>query len=341
MSQFKNPSKDSVCRHSALRLTVCVLLPVLLLAGCATGKVSQKYPGLMYQTVNSASYPVLYPVMQDAARQGLPPMRVTFNAADAAASDYQLDLAFTIRDKGIHDAEMVWMVMTVFTLGMYPSTCGHFEFILSARLDDREGRHLRTWQVIENDTAFAWLMMGPECTGPDEGSMQKILASLLAELYADMAMDPVLAGAPKPGAAVPPLVFIDVAEDAQAIVGRAVWSEMPFPRVSFEPEARSRADRVIHVEFEYVGPEPSLGSMIGRYGAAMMTIGLVSGCPPNTIILRASVHDATGQVLEAYEYADKLRSSWMDGCKPPEAGLYPEAEAKLLKRMFRTIAKEL
>jgi hypothetical protein len=120
MHKFKNRSTTSPDRHSALRLAVHVLLPVLLLAGCATGKVSQKYPGLMYQTVNSASYPVLYPVMQDAAREGLPPMRVTFNGADAPASDFHLDLAFTMRDKGTNDAEMVGLMMSAFTLGMYP-----------------------------------------------------------------------------------------------------------------------------------------------------------------------------------------------------------------------------
>ena len=340
MCKFEKSSETSVCRRSALRLTACALVPVLLLAGCASTGSSPKYAGLMYQTVNSASYPVLYPVMQDAAREGLPPMRVTFNGSDAPASDYHLDLAFTIRDKGMHDAEMIWLVSTMFTLGMYPSTCGHFEFVLTARLDDRAGKHLRSWQVMEDDTAFSWLLMGSECNGPDEKSMQKILASLLGELYADMATDPVFASAPKAGAAVPPLVFIDAADDAQPIVERAIWTEMPFPRVTFDRELRNSADRQVQIEFEYIAPDPSLGSIMGRSSAAIMTIGLVSPCPPNQIILRASVRDAAGEVLNTYESVDRVRSSMMDDCTVAP-GMRPEAEAKLLKRMFRTIAKEL
>jgi len=341
MYKFKNPSMISPSRHSALRLAVHVLLPVLLLAGCATGRVSQKYPGLIYQTVNSASYPVLYPLMQDAAREGLPPMRVTFNGADAPASDYHLKLAFNVRDKGLHDTEAIWTVTTLLLLGMYPATCGHFEFTLTASLDDKEGRHLRSWQVIENDTAFTWLMMTPGCDGPDEEASQKIAASLLTELYSDMAGDPVWAGAPNPGTTVYPVVFIDTAEDAQAMVERAVWSEIPFPGVTFEPDASSRADRLVRIEIEYVTPDPGVGSMLGRSSASILTLGLVSVCPPSTFVVRASVRDSTGQARNTYEYRDKVRSSMMDDCTPATAGMHPEAETKLLKRMFRTIAKDL
>jgi hypothetical protein len=341
MRQFKIPSKDSACRYSALRLTVYVLLPVLLFAGCATGKVSQKYPGLMYQTVNSASYPVLYPVLQDAAREGLPPMQVTFNGADAPASDYHLDLAFNVRVKGLHDTEAIWTVTTLLLLGMYPATCGHFEYVLTARLDDKDGRHLRSWQVIENDTAFTWLLMTPGCDGPDEEASQKIAASLLTDLYADMAGDPVFAGTTKPGAAVYPVVFIEATEDTQAVVERAVWSEMPFPGATFEPEARSRADRLLRIEIEYVALDPGVGSMIGRISTSILTIGLVSPCPPNTIVVRASVRDSAGQVRNTYEYKDKVRSSMLDNCMPAPVGMHPEAETKLLKRMFRTIAQDL
>jgi hypothetical protein len=71
---------------------------------------------------------------------------------------------------------------TLLMLGMYPATCGHFEFTLTAKLDDGKVRHLRSWQAIENDAAFTLLLMTPGCNGPDDKSSQKIAASLLTEL---------------------------------------------------------------------------------------------------------------------------------------------------------------
>ena len=304
----------------------------LALGACAAPGPAEKIPGSLYQTIDPASHPVMSEVLKQTA--GRSPMRVTFDPAEAATSDYRLDLSFGIRDKGMHDTEVIWTTTTILLFTMYPSTCGHYELTLDGELYDRDGEHLKSWSIVEQDTAFLWLFQGDDCGAePSAETLQKIAAELVDRLYARMERDGVFSGGPIRQAADYPLVYVEAA-NATALVEKVLRIDEPFPNYTMNRAEAAAAERTLRIEFEFLSPEQSLAGITTRGMASIMTIGLVGVCPANTMVLNAEVLGSDGSVVGRYQFRDKKRASILNDCAAPTDETHPELAAKLLRKLI-------
>lgn len=325
-------------RWSAFTTLVCGLALLLSQSGCASSKPAEKLPGVLYQTVDPHSHPLFPDVVEEAA--DLAPVNVTFDPATAASSDYRLDLNFTIRDKGLHDTEAIWTITTILLFTMYPSTCGHFELTLTGDLYDAAGVRLKTWNVVEQDTAFLWLFQGDNCGAePAAESIKEAASKMLSQLYVQMSRDGAFSGKGLVPVDDQPLVYVN-AVNAEELVQKVLKTDSPFANFTTDAALADAAERVVKIEYEFVSPEQSLGSIMGRSGAAIMTIGLVSMCPKNRMILNAEVLSADMTVLRKYHFMEKKRASMMDYCAPATDETHPELAAKLLRKLLKQIDRD-
>lgn len=318
---------------------IATLLSAILLGGCAAGRVVDRHPGLLYQTIQPGAHSLFKEVVEEAAAAGLPPMSVTFDVAEAGLADFRLDLNFTIRDKGLTDTEVIWTLTTMVLLTLYPSSCGRYELELTGDLYDQGGSRLKSWHLVEQDTAFLWLFQGKDCgTEQSEITVEKIAAEMLKQLYARMSRDGVLSGR-----AIPidnyPLVYISTS-NASSVVQRITKTEEPFPNFTFDSEAGKSAERTLKINFDFISPEQSMGSIMGRGMAMMMTMGVVSMCSPNKIVLEAEVLAADGTMLRTYRYSKKKRASMSSDCAPATDQTHPKLVADMLRKLFRQIKKD-
>lgn len=327
-------------RGLACLLVTCLICTVAMQIGCAGSKGLEKRPGLIYQTVKIGSHPVIETVAETVGADHAP-MALTIDPRQQAASDFKLDLGFRIRDKGMHDTEIVWAVSTLFMMGMYPATCGHFELALTGDLYDRNGQRLKTWSIVENDTAFMWLFLGEDCNAePSRDSIEKVAKGMLIRLYREMSADPAwptLAGTPVKAI---PLWFIDTPDDSDQ-VSRIIRTNDAFPNVTFDTRDAALADRTLRISFQFDRADMGLGSVMGRSMFAIFTVGLVSGCSPNELKLNAEVISPDGTILKTYAYSTRIRASMtQDNCGFPENVLESKKAGKMVRTLLQQIAKD-
>ena len=325
-------------RLSVRAALIVSLLFAILLGGCAAGRVVDRHPGLLYQTVQPGAHSLFKEVVEEAAA-GMPPMIVTFDVADKGLADFRLDLNFTIRDKGLTDTEIVWMMTTMVLLTAYPSSCGRYEIELTGDLYDQGGSRLKSWHLVEQDTAFLWFFQGKDCgTEQSEITVEKIAAKMLKQLYVQMSRDGVLSGR-----AIPigdyPLVYVWTS-NAKSVVQLIMKTEEPFPNFTFDFEAGKSAERTLKIDFDFISPDQGIGSFMGRYMATTVTLGVVSFCSPNEMILKAEVLAANGTILRRYRYSKKIRASMSSGCAPASDQTHPKVVSKLLRKLFKQIKKD-
>jgi hypothetical protein len=316
-----------------------LIFPLLLSqSGCGTLKPIEKAPIVLYETVTMGSHPLFSDVVRDAADRA--PVNVSFDPDTARSSDYRLDLEFTIRDKGLHDTEAIWTMTTILLLTMYPATCGHFELALSGDLYDPDGNRLRTWEIVEQDTAFLWLFQGDDCgTEPATDSIQEAASKMLSKLYARMSQDGAFSGKWQISANNEPPVYVN-AVNAEELVNKLLKTDAPFPNYTTDKAFADMAERVLKVEYESNTPETGLGGMMGRTMMSIMTIGVASQCPKNSMILNAEVLAADGSVLRRYRFMEKTRASLFNDCAAPTDATHPELARKLLRQLFRQMRKD-
>lgn len=339
-SIFSASSTSGRSHKSSVRATLVVaLLSACLLASCATERVVDEQPGLLYQTINPGAHPAFKDVVKKSADADLAQVAVTFDAALESVADFRLDLDFTVRDKGLSVTEGIWTETTTLLLTLYPSTCGRYELELTGDLYDRDGNRLKTWHLAEQDTAFLWLFRGKDCgSEQSEITVKKIATRMLEQLYSRMSREGVLSGKEIVPVDNFPLVYV-ATRNAKSVVQRVTKTYEPFPNFTFDPNSRKTADRILNIRFEFITPEQSMTSILGRGAGAMMTLGLVSMCPPNEMVLQAEVLANGGTVLRTYRFAKKKRAGGLD-CVATTDKTHPDLAANLLRKLFRQIKKD-
>lgn len=313
------------------------LAVLMMQAGCAGAGPVESKSGLLYQYVDPGAHPAILDSAREAA--GRAPMNVTFDPDQADASDYRLNLSFGVRDKGLHDSEAIWTMTTIYLFTLYPSTCAHFELTLTGDLYSRDGVRLKSWALVEQDTAFLWLLQGDNCSGPTDELVEKAASKMLKQLYVRMVRERAISGNERAPVGVEPLVYVD-AVNAQQLVHGILKTDAPFANYTTEVALAAAAERTVRIEYEFVSAEQGLGSIVGRGMSSMMTLGLVSVCKPNTMILNAEVLGADGTVLRTYRFSQKKRASMYDDCLPPTDTTHPDVAARLLRKLLVQIEKE-
>lgn len=315
-------------------------LAVLLLAACAAQPATDGPEKVLYQATSEDAHPVFASVARDGARSERLPVHVTVDKADEPTADYRLDLDFRVRSKGIGMTEEVWQQTTTMLLTLYPSTCGRYELELTGDLYDRSGTRLRTWHLVEQDTAFLWLFQGKDCGNrQSEVSVRKIASNMLERLYARMAKDGIGSGRAVVPASDDPLVRVE-AVNARALVERVTKTDAPFANFTFDPERADSADRTVRIQYYATRADQGWGSLIGRSAGAFATLGLMSMCPPNEMVITADVTDNHGSVLKSYRFAKKKRASSKNFCAAPAPSTHPKLAAGLLRKVFAQIRKD-
>ena len=128
--------------------------------------------------------------------------------------------------------------------------------------------------------------------------------------------------------------------NAKSVVQRITKTEEPFPNFTFDSEAGKSAERTLKINFDFISPDQSIGSMMGRYMAMTMTLGVVSFCSPNKVVLAAEVLAADGTMLRTYRYSKKIRASMSSACAPATDQTHPKLVADMLRKLFRQIKKD-
>lgn len=323
-------------RWSAFTTLVCGFVLLSSQSGCAGSKPVAMESRVLYQTVSPGSHPLFLGVVEESADRA--PVNVTFDPA--ATSDYRLDLNFEIRDKGLHDTETIWTMTTILLFTLYPSTCGHYELTLIGDLYNPAGERLKTWEVVEQDTAFLWLFQGDDCgTEPSPASIGEAASKMLNQLYARMSRDGAFSGQGLVPVGDLPLVYVN-AVNAEDLIRRVLKTDAPFPNYTTDAASATAAERVVKIEYEFVSPDLSLGGAMGRAGAAILTIGLVGLCPKSKMTLSAEILSADRAVLRKYHFTGKQRVSMMNDCAPATDESHPELAAKLLRKLLKRIERD-
>ena len=315
------------------------LLTLLPLWGCAATKQTDKPPVVLYQQIEAAADPVFREAVEEARAAGWPPYGATLDPAAAAKADFRLHLDFQVHNKTLKDAERIWQMSTVMMLTFYPSSCARYEFELTADLFEPSGKRLKSWRLVEQDTAFLWFFQGDECQHQSDSTVRKVAKSMLKDLYRRMAEEEQLiaqAAAPDNNR---PLVHI-AATNAETLIQRVAKTDAPFSNFTFSPPAAEAIDYTLRIGFDSVRHEQGLFSILARGMASIPTLGLVSFCPEDETVLSADIQNAEGAVLKQYRLAETKRGSGMDNCPPATYMTDPAITERLLLQLFRQIGRD-
>ena len=319
--------------------SIIALLMFPVLAGCSTTPVSEAPSGVLYQHVSDDAHPVFRSVVETAAAESWAPINATVDPAAKPKANYRLDLDFRIREKPLHDTEAIWTMTTMILLTVYPSTCARYDVELTADLHDSTGTRLKSWYLLEQDTAFLWLFQGGDCMGQSESTIRNIAETMLKDLYSRIEKDEVLSAKGATPVEQLPLVHVS-AENAESLVQRVIRTDAPFSNFTFEPVAGQPVHRTLNIRFEFLKADPSVSAIVGRGMAAILTLGLVGVCPANDMVLNAQVLDANGTILREYRLVQKIRASMANDCAPATDRTHPRQATYLLRQLFLQIEEE-
>lgn len=319
--------------------TVLGFLITLALAGCSTTPVSEAPSGILYQRIDAGAHPIFRSVVETATAEDWAPMNATVDPATESIAAFRLDLDFRIREKPLHDTEAIWTMTTLLLFTVYPSTCARYDLELTADLRDSSGSRIKSWHLLEQDTAFLWLFQGGDCMGQAESTIRTIAETMLKNLYGRMKQEGILSAQAVAPVDQLPLVHVS-AENAEALVQRVTKTDAPFENFTFKPTEGQSVDRILNVRFDFVRADPSVGAIIGRGMAAVMTIGVVGVCAPNDMILNAKVMDTAGSTLREYRFGRKIRGSMANDCAPATDRTHPRQATDLLRQLFRQIEED-
>lgn len=313
-----------------------------VLGGCAATRApsADESPVLIYQTVAADAHPVFRQFVESSAASRHTGFEITTDANNPSPADFRLDLDFRTAEGNFAVMEAAWAETTTMLLTMYPATCGRYNLELNADLYDSDGEPVGSWNLIEQDTAFLWLFQGKDCgRNQSDETIRKYSSRMLDDLYSRIRQElprPNNVGAPGTESR---RIFVDVRETSPALQ-RIVRSEARGRGFTFDPDVADRAEYAISVSMYSTRPEQGVANLMGRSAGAIMTIGLISMCPPNEMILAAAVSDRTGETMKEYRFSRRVRASGLNYCERPTVGSHPKQATKLVRQLFRQMKKD-
>lgn len=263
-------------------------------------------------------------------------MNVTFDPEAMTGTDLRLDLRMTYRNVTEREFETIWRITTGILLTLYPSTCRHRAYMLTATLNDAHGNS-RTYEETDSTIAWLWLLHGPKCGDtPTAEEIESATERMLDAAFDRMRKDDAFAGI---GLAARDTPLVNIVINRAADIANQVLSvDRPFARWTIGDNATPVPDYRIDLHFDV---KPGSFS-ISRAYLGIMTLGLTSPCRRSTITLTATVTGPGAVMTKSYTFTDSLsgRMGAQSDCEIPDETTRPEIFAKLLRRVFRQIDQD-
>ena len=265
--------------------------------------------------------------------------RLTFNPDDAPASAVRIDLRLDYRNLTETEFETIWRATTILLLTLYPSTCGHRTYDLTATVTGPGGAS-RTYAQTDSTVSWLWLLQAPHCgETPTPEEIESATARMLAAIYEDMrrdrALDTIALGIRGPDG---PLVRI-FSNRAKELVERVARVERPFDRWALTDYARGPEDYLVDLDFDVRHGSFSIGRgylAIATGGLSTLLGGL---CTASTITLTANFIGPDPARTRGYAFSESVstRATSGGGCVGVDEGTQPDAFTDLVHRLFEQI----
>lgn len=280
-----------------------------------------------------------------ATRLALPEATLTFDPADAAVAQLRIDLGLAYRNLSESEFESIWRTTTFLMLTLYPSTCNHRSYDLSATVSGPSGVS-RDYGASDSTVAWIWLLQGQNCgeapTSEEVNSVtRRMLASIFRDMRRDDALDAVARGLVGPEG---PLVNIR-SNRAGAVIDQVARVERPFLRWVLDAPA-GQADYELNLHFEVEEGHFSLGRGLLAIGTAgLSTVG--SGlCTGSHVSLDAYLTAPRLPRTQAYHLTDAVATRMGTpaqgpaSCEKIDEQTRPDVFARLVRRLFESAARD-
>jgi hypothetical protein len=276
-------------------------------------------------------------VAEGATRSRLKGLDVAFGPGDAGAAPLTLSLRLTYRNLTESESETIWRMTTLLLATVYPSTCQHRSYALSADLMHADGAS-RSYEEFDTTVAWLWLFQGPRCgetPSADEVASvsRRMLDAVYDRMFADKAFEPMPPGMTR---VTSPLVQV-TANRAAEITAQVLRVDRPFERWTMDSEPAEAPAH--HVELFYdVRPR---GFSIGRAYMSIMTFGLTGMCKPTPIALIATLTSPASGATVSHSVAETARGRFAGtDCEVQDETTRPEVFARLLRKLLPKISRD-
>lgn len=277
------------------------------------------------------------PTAEAVSRERLKPLGVSFAPDEAFAAPLKLDLRLEYRNLTDSEFETIWRTTTFLLATLYPSTCRHRIYTLTASLADADG-HTRTYEESDSTVAWIWLFQGPHCDDtPSKSEVAPVTRQLLDTIYDRMIRDNAFApnslAATEPQA---PLVHV-AANRGLEIVRQVLRVDRPFERWTLTEDSAALPDYRVDLYFDV---KPG-GFSVQRAYLAIMTAGLSGMCHSTPIKLIATVTSPDATRSMSYTAAESVRGHYKGSdCEPQDESTRPEVFARLTRNVLAKLGRD-
>ncbi len=316
----------------------CVVLTAACLSCASRDTVPASPPASQIYVAIDESPDGFRAAALDVSKKRLTGLDVTFERPELIAPALTLALHLTYRNLTPSEFETIWGMTTFLLATLYPSTCAHRSYTLSADLTDASGNS-RAFEETDTTVAWLWLFNGPRCgETPSKGEVESMTHRLLDAAYDRMQRHNAFSGASMASDRQAPLVRVS-ANRAGAIAEQVLRVDRPFERWSMVDEPEAIPDYRVDLFFDV---RPGTYSLPKAY-FAIMTLGLFGVCTSTSITLIATITGPDVAKTTSYVRSKSVRGHLAANgseCEGQNESSSPELFAALLRQVFEQAVRD-
>lgn len=277
------------------------------------------------------------PAAEAVSRERLENLGISFAADNARAAALRLDLRLEYRNLTDSEFETIWRTTTFLLATLYPSSCRHRSYTLTANLTDVDG-HTRSYEELDTTVAWLWLFQGPRCGEmPSTSEVASVTRQMLGAIFDRMIRDDVFSLASlAPAGPTPPLVHV-ATNRGQELVRQVLRVDQPFERWIMTGDGAAAPDYRVDLLFDI---RPGAFSVQRAY-LAIMTAGLSGMCRSTPITLIATVTSPRASRPMSYAVVESVRGHYKESdCEPQDETTRPDVFAKLMRNVLSKIERD-
>lgn len=311
-----------------------------MLAACAeihgrdTGH-AESLPGVFVAIDDSTAD--FRPAAEAVTRERLRNLGVSFETEEGKSAPLKLDLRLEHRNMTESEFETIWRTTTFLLATLYPSSCRHRTYTLTANLTDSDG-HSRSYEEVDTTVAWLWLFQGPHCDDtPSQSEIASVTRQMLDVIYDRMFRDDIFALKSLATAdAQLPLVHV-ATNRGEELVRQVLRVDRPAGRWTMSGDNATTADYRVDFFFDL---RPG-GFSVQRAYLAIMTIGLSGVCRSTPISLIATITTPKAAKSLSYTVVESVRGHMKDNdCEPQDEAMRPDVFAKLMRNVLSKIERD-
>jgi hypothetical protein len=325
--------------RSAIRSIACFALAAACLS-CASRDIVPRSPQpapQIYVAVDE-SPDGFRDAALDVSKQRLRGLGITFERPDPAVRALTLALHLTYRNLTPSEFEAIWGMTTFLLATLYPSTCAHRTYTLSADVSDASG-HSRAYEETDTTVAWLWLFNGPRCgETPSKGEIESMTRRLLDGVYDRMKRDGAFSGLELADRGQAPLVRVSANRGAD-IAEQVLRVDRPFDRWTMADDPNAVPDYRVDLYFDV---RPGVFSIPKAY-FAIMTLGVFGVCSSTPITLIATITGPHVAKTTSYVRSKSVRGHPAPNgsdCEGQDENSRPEVFAALLRQVFAQAVRD-